>query len=94
MTTLPQNIDPDFEIYPAIDLHEGQVVRLKQGDLTRETVYSQNPAHIERGLRVSDRHQACGDHPGKRSDPGDVQAGHDDGDISGDGQNKGDDEHP
>jgi phosphoribosylformimino-5-aminoimidazole carboxamide ribotide isomerase len=30
----------DFTIYPAIDLHQGQVVRLIQGDLERQTVYS------------------------------------------------------
>jgi phosphoribosylformimino-5-aminoimidazole carboxamide ribotide isomerase len=32
-----------FTIYPAIDLHAGQVVRLSQGDLKRQTVYSRDP---------------------------------------------------
>ncbi len=30
-------------IYPAVDLKEGKVVRLNQGDFQRETVYSVNP---------------------------------------------------
>jgi phosphoribosylformimino-5-aminoimidazole carboxamide ribotide isomerase len=34
----------DFQIYPAIDLHEGRVVRLKQGDLSRQTTYFDRPA--------------------------------------------------
>jgi phosphoribosylformimino-5-aminoimidazole carboxamide ribotide isomerase len=33
-----------FTIYPAIDLRQGQVVRLAQGDLARATVYSDDPA--------------------------------------------------
>ena len=33
-----------FTIYPAIDLRAGQVVRLKEGDPTRQTAYSSNPA--------------------------------------------------
>ena len=32
-----------FVIYPAIDLRNGQVVRLAQGDLARMTVYSDDP---------------------------------------------------
>ncbi|MCJ7626502.1 MAG: 1-(5-phosphoribosyl)-5-[(5-phosphoribosylamino)methylideneamino]imidazole-4-carboxamide isomerase [Anaerolineaceae bacterium] len=35
---------PDFAIFPAIDLRNGQVVRLKEGDPNRETMYSSNPA--------------------------------------------------
>ena len=31
-------------IFPAIDLSEGQVVRLRQGDLARKTVYGDDPA--------------------------------------------------
>ena len=46
MTARKQYIDPEFEIYPAIDLHEGRVVRLIQGNLAQETKYSQNPASI------------------------------------------------
>ena len=32
-----------FEIIPAIDLRAGRVVRLRQGDFARETVYSDDP---------------------------------------------------
>ena len=35
-----------FTIYPAIDLRGGKVVRLKEGDPTRMTVYSDDPAEI------------------------------------------------
>lgn len=34
----------EFVIFPAIDLHNGKVVRLKEGDLNRLTRYSDNPA--------------------------------------------------
>lgn len=37
-----------FTLYPAIDLHQGQVVRLKQGDLARQTRYATNPAVVAR----------------------------------------------
>jgi len=33
-------------VLPAIDLKAGEVVRLKQGDFERKTVYSQNPLQI------------------------------------------------
>jgi phosphoribosylformimino-5-aminoimidazole carboxamide ribotide isomerase len=33
-------------LYPAIDLRDGRVVRLRQGDYTRETVYSDQPAAV------------------------------------------------
>lgn len=33
----------DFVIYPAIDLRNGQVVRLQQGDPNRQTTYSADP---------------------------------------------------
>ena len=33
-----------FSIFPAIDLRQGQVVRLKEGDPLRQTQYSDNPA--------------------------------------------------
>ena len=44
----------NFTIYPAIDLREGQVVRLLQGDPGKKTVYGNSPASaaqnwIERG---------------------------------------------
>ncbi|MFL5801879.1 MAG: 1-(5-phosphoribosyl)-5-[(5-phosphoribosylamino)methylideneamino]imidazole-4-carboxamide isomerase [Roseiflexaceae bacterium] len=34
----------EFIVYPAIDLRGGKVVRLAQGDLARQTVYSDDPA--------------------------------------------------
>jgi len=38
----------DFTVYPAIDLRDGQVVRLMEGNPTRQTTYSENPADIAR----------------------------------------------
>jgi phosphoribosylformimino-5-aminoimidazole carboxamide ribotide isomerase len=39
------HLNPEnFAVYPAIDLHLGQVVRLMQGDLTRQTQYKNSPA--------------------------------------------------
>jgi phosphoribosylformimino-5-aminoimidazole carboxamide ribotide isomerase len=38
----------EFIIYPAIDLREGQVVRLKQGDPSRKTVFGDDPAAVAR----------------------------------------------
>jgi phosphoribosylformimino-5-aminoimidazole carboxamide ribotide isomerase len=37
-----------FTIYPAIDLRNGQVVRLKQGDPNQQTTYSSDPVEIAR----------------------------------------------
>jgi phosphoribosylformimino-5-aminoimidazole carboxamide ribotide isomerase len=37
-----------FMIYPAIDLRAGQVVRLQEGDPTRTTTYSDDPAQAAR----------------------------------------------
>lgn len=37
-----------FTILPAIDLRQGQVVRLKMGDPSRQTVYSDDPAQTAR----------------------------------------------
>ena len=34
----------EFTLYPAIDLRQGQVVRLRQGDLAQQTVYGADPA--------------------------------------------------
>ena len=39
-----------FEILPAIDLRGGRVVRLRQGDFARETVYSDDPVTVARGF--------------------------------------------
>lgn len=38
----------DFEIYPAIDLRNGQVVRLQHGDPARQTTFSDDPAATAR----------------------------------------------
>jgi phosphoribosylformimino-5-aminoimidazole carboxamide ribotide isomerase len=38
----------DWEIYPAIDLRQGRVVRLKQGDPARETAYDDDPLAVAR----------------------------------------------
>ncbi len=35
-----------FTIYPAIDLRNGKVVRLRQGDPARETIFSDSPAAV------------------------------------------------
>ena len=37
-----------FDIYPAIDLRHGRVVRLELGDPTRETVFGDDPAAAAR----------------------------------------------
>lgn len=39
-----------FEILPAIDLRGGRVVRLRQGDFERETVYSEDPVAVAQGF--------------------------------------------
>jgi phosphoribosylformimino-5-aminoimidazole carboxamide ribotide isomerase len=39
-----------FDILPAIDLRDGRVVRLKQGDFARETVYDDDPVAVARGF--------------------------------------------
>jgi phosphoribosylformimino-5-aminoimidazole carboxamide ribotide isomerase len=45
-----------FVIFPAIDLREGQVVRLKEGDPGRQTNYSTDPAAVaERWLNAGAR---------------------------------------
>jgi phosphoribosylformimino-5-aminoimidazole carboxamide ribotide isomerase len=38
----------DFIVYPAIDLRGGKVVRLRQGDPNRQTVYGSDPASAAR----------------------------------------------
>ncbi|TKS54112.1 1-(5-phosphoribosyl)-5-[(5-phosphoribosylamino)methylideneamino]imidazole-4-carboxamide isomerase [Luteimonas yindakuii] len=38
----------DFTIYPAIDVREGRVVRLRQGDYARETRYADEPIAVAR----------------------------------------------
>jgi phosphoribosylformimino-5-aminoimidazole carboxamide ribotide isomerase len=39
---------PGFTVYPAIDLRAGKVVRLKQGDPNRQTIYTDDPAAVAR----------------------------------------------
>ena len=39
----------DFILYPAIDVREGRVVRLAQGDYARETRYGGEPLDVARG---------------------------------------------
>ncbi len=39
-----------FEVLPAIDLRGGRVVRLRQGDFARETIYSDDPVAVARGF--------------------------------------------
>ncbi|MFM8956433.1 MAG: HisA/HisF-related TIM barrel protein [Actinomycetota bacterium] len=38
----------DVHLYPAIDLRRGRVVRLEQGDFTRERVYGDDPLQVAR----------------------------------------------
>lgn len=40
------NALPGFELYPAIDVRDGQVVRLHQGDYARETRYAPTPRDL------------------------------------------------
>jgi phosphoribosylformimino-5-aminoimidazole carboxamide ribotide isomerase len=40
-----------MQIWPAIDLLNGKCVRLQQGDYTRETVFSDDPAAVARGFQ-------------------------------------------
>ena len=42
-----------INIYPAIDLSGGQVVRLVQGDYNQKTVYADDPAQIARQFKAS-----------------------------------------
>lgn len=41
----------NFTIYPAIDIREGRVVRLLQGDYAQETSYSDNPLEVAKNYR-------------------------------------------
>ena len=42
-----------FELYPAIDLRGGRVVRLHQGDFDRETVYDDDPVAVARSFETA-----------------------------------------
>lgn len=49
-------INSQFTIYPAIDLRNGQVVRLQQGDTERQKVYADDPVGVaERWLSTGAR---------------------------------------
>ena len=37
-----------FELYPAIDIHQGRCVRLTQGDYSTANVYDESPANAAR----------------------------------------------
>ena len=39
----------EFTVYPAIDLRNGSVVRLKQGDPDQQTTYSNDPLDTSKG---------------------------------------------
>lgn len=43
----------NFEIYPAIDIREGRVVRLLQGDYAQETSYSNEPFEVAKAYKKS-----------------------------------------
>ena len=42
-----------FDLFPAIDLRGGRVVRLRQGDFDREQVYSEDPVTVAAGFAAS-----------------------------------------
>jgi phosphoribosylformimino-5-aminoimidazole carboxamide ribotide isomerase len=42
-----------FQLLPAIDLRGGQVVRLREGDFARETVYGTDPGAVARGFAAA-----------------------------------------
>ena len=47
---MPSGQTSTFDIYPAIDLRAGRVVRLTQGDFEREQVYDDDPASVARAF--------------------------------------------
>jgi phosphoribosylformimino-5-aminoimidazole carboxamide ribotide isomerase len=38
------------ELFPAIDIRSGRVVRLSQGEATRQTIYGSDPAAVAEGF--------------------------------------------
>ena len=46
-------------IIPAIDLHQGKVVNLRQGKVNEETAYSDNPIEIARKGRTLLKSKVC-----------------------------------
>jgi phosphoribosylformimino-5-aminoimidazole carboxamide ribotide isomerase len=49
-TAIISSMFKQFMVIPAIDLKNGEVVRLRQGDMARSTVYSSDPATIARNF--------------------------------------------
>jgi phosphoribosylformimino-5-aminoimidazole carboxamide ribotide isomerase len=47
---VPARATSTFAILPAIDLRDGKVVRLRQGDFAREQVYADDPVEVARGF--------------------------------------------
>ena len=45
--------EQSFTVFPAIDLRDGKVVRLEQGDPNRQTVYSDDPAAFAQKWRLA-----------------------------------------
>jgi phosphoribosylformimino-5-aminoimidazole carboxamide ribotide isomerase len=50
------DIPAGFQLLPAIDLRGGLVVRLSEGDFTRETVYGADPAEVAAGFVAAGTH--------------------------------------
>ena len=46
MTRPQDGVTRHFDLLPAIDLRDGRVVRLRQGDFGRETIYPDDPAEV------------------------------------------------
>ena len=40
----------NFDVIPAIDLREGRVVRLRQGDYAQQTIYGSDPAEDRKSV--------------------------------------------
>lgn len=51
--TLP-SADTGFQVYPAIDVRDGRVVRLRQGDYSQETRYADEPLQLARRYADAD----------------------------------------
>jgi len=58
---------PEFTVFPAIDLRQGRVVRLQEGDPARETVFSTDPAEVARRFLTGRGALAARDQPGWRA---------------------------
>ena len=52
VTVNPRSADQErpFELLPAIDLRGGHVVRLREGDFARETIYGDDPVSVARAF--------------------------------------------